>query len=64
MLGYLFEKTTALVSSTVDVVADSVEYIYDDVTAIPGAVSKGWNEGINPEEPVEATLDDSEEITH
>ena len=55
MLGYLFEKTTALVSSTVDGVLAVGEYVVDDITSIPQAIEDGWNEGLinTDEEPEE-----------
>ena len=50
MLGYLFEKTTQLVSSTIDVVMVTGEFIIDDIKSIPDSIEKGWNEPIFSED--------------
>lgn len=45
MLAKLFEITTGLVKDTYNVTANLAEATYDEVTSIPDAISKGWNEG-------------------
>ncbi len=64
MLGILFEYGTKVVKSTYDVVADSTEYIIDDIASIPDAVAKGWEEGFSSsDEKSELEQKLEEEIT-
>lgn len=58
MLGKLFEFTAGAVKDIYNVTADTAEYIYDDITSIPDAISKGWDEGLvthdsKPEQPTQ-----------
>lgn len=53
MFGYIIEKTTGLLSETYDIVADTTEYIIDDIQSIPDAISDGWEKGLSSESPVE-----------
>ncbi len=63
MLGYLFEKTTALVSSTVDGVLAVGEYVIDDITSIPQAIEDGWDKGlIDLNTDKETSIDTTEEV--
>ena len=64
MLGYLFEKTTALVSSTVDGILAVGEYVIDDITSIPQAIEDGWDKGlIDLNTDKETSIDTTEEVT-
>ena len=46
MLGWILEKTTAVVSETYDGVATVADYIVEDIKSIPDSIEKGWDEGI------------------
>ena len=46
MLGFLFEKTTAILSETYDAAANAVDFVVEDLKSIPDSVEKGWNEGL------------------
>ena len=46
MLGWIIEKTTAVVSETYDAVAAVGDYIIEDIKSIPDAVEKGWDDGL------------------
>ena len=46
MLGYILEKTSALVSELYDGTAAVGNYVYEDIASIPDAITKGWNEGL------------------
>ena len=62
MLGWIIEKTTAVVSETYDIVADGVDYIYEDIKSIPDAVEKGWTNGLSDQEKIESPTEDTESI--
>ena len=53
MLGWLIEKTTAVVSETYDIVADGVDYVYEDIKSIPDAIEKGWTNGLSSDDNTE-----------
>ena len=46
MLGWIIEKTTAVVSEMYDGVAAVADYVYEDIKSIPDSVEKGWKEGL------------------
>ena len=46
MLGYLFEKATAVVSETIDAVVAVSDYVIEDIQSIPDSIEKGWDEGV------------------
>jgi hypothetical protein len=60
MLAKLFEITTGLVKDTYNVTADAVEATYDEVTSIPDAISKGWNEGCLTSDDEHTQIQDSQ----
>ena len=64
MLGWIIEKTTAVVSETYDIVADGVDYVYEDIKSIPDAVEKGWTNGLSSQDEtkVETPAKDDEAI--
>lgn len=46
MLSFIFEKTAGAIRDTYEVVADTTEYIVEDITSIGDSIEKGWNEGL------------------
>ena len=46
MLGKLFELTAGAVKETYNGVASIAEYTIDEITSIPDAIEKGWDEGL------------------
>lgn len=56
MLGWIIEKTVGVVRETYNGLEATAEYAYEEVTGIPEAIAKGWNEGLldRTEEPIES----------
>ena len=55
MLGFIFEKTSALASELYDGTAAVGNYIIEDIQSIPDSLEKGWTDGLfegTPEEDV------------
>lgn len=62
MLTKLVEKTVGAIRETVDVVENVASATYDEVTSLPEAIEKGWNEGLfSKDEEVKASEDDKKD---
>lgn len=57
MLGSLVEFTFRSLRSTYNAVEATAEFIIDDITSIPDAIEKGWNEGLFPNTPKDIVKD-------